>query len=341
MNRSKNLFVVLLLVFVAIGLCFYVVFESRWFPGFILSQWLRINHPEIVLKSFQYQKKYFGADGLTLEGVRLILEKDGNLQDIEIRKGSVRNPKESGYNQDDLVVWLQDANFSTEDVKLKHCNLILNFTSNQRTEPVSGRMNVAVLDFKEYHLEELSSQVRGNEKGLHLDHLFAKAYGGNIQGEVWLNNFSMLSYDIRLFLAHLDLIKLRRANSLFAQVEGKLSGQVTVTGTMDKMADFLTDLKMEEGGKIKASLLSPLKDYIPESLQKRELERLMKVDGDIPVEKVLVQIKNVGAQTLKMEVNLTSEQFSLDLNHLIVDINLDAPIGNLFRNLKIFSSSGK
>ena len=125
-------------------------------------------------------------------------------------------------------------------------------------------------------------------------------------------------------------------SDVFSQIDGKLNGNFILEGKKDKIRSLKADLDIPKGGTLKASLLSFIMAYLPQSTQKKELEALMGSEGHIPFEKGFLLVRSLNDETLAAEIGLKSEKFNLDID-VTVDINLEGGLQNLLGYLKDFS----
>ena len=112
--------------------------------------------------------------------------------------------------------------------------------------------------------------------------------------------------------------------AVFSQVQGKINGTAFLAGNLKEIGRLEGQFKMTEGGKLKAALLGFLIPYIPQGTQKKELELLVKDNGDIPFEKGALYLKNLDKETLSTQIDLESKTFNLDFD---VGINVHVDVG--------------
>ena len=79
---------------------------------------------------------------------------------------------------------------------------------------------------------------------------------------------------------------------------------------------------------IKATLIKPLLDYIPQSRQKKDLELLFKNKGNIPLEMAEIVLLSVTDEAVKTRIELKSRKFNLDIS-VDLDFNIAGGIQNI------------
>jgi hypothetical protein len=88
------------------------------------------------------------------------------------------------------------------------------------------------------------------------------------------------------------------------------------------------DLNMPTGGKMSASLLAALTQYLPQSREKSRLDLLIRKGGKIAMEGFSFIIRGGQAGKFAGEVHLRSREVNLELN-LEHEINTDGTIASL------------
>ncbi|HLD70055.1 MAG TPA: hypothetical protein VJA17_04745 [Candidatus Omnitrophota bacterium] len=315
---------------ILLGGCFYVIFYSHWFPGFLLSRWIQTQYPAFELKSFNYKNRSFHLwDEIAFQEVQLVLKNGKTTQRFYVPSLVVKS------DQKKITITIVQAAVEGENLKIKDIglNLILDFPKDIPMR-LRGNFKAASVDFAVYRLEDISMLLEGSERQINFKNVFVRCYGGNIRGEISLDNLSMIEYRVHLQLSGIDLKEMRTiSDEAFSLVEGKLDGEIRESGTGNKVDNFTANLNVREGAKLKAYLLTWIVDYIPQSVQRKDLQQLIKTEAYIPIDKAVVQIKNLGEYQLTTTTNLKSDKFNLDLN-LTEDINFDTPLGNLIEKIK-------
>ena len=335
-GKFRNIFVALVLVVFLVGFAGHAVFYSRWFPSFLLRQWLKTYDPPIKLVSLSYRERRSGPGILfEFDGVRIVLEKQGVQQKIDLERLQAELKNNFFAREKEWRVALDGVHWMVQDLTVDGLQLALRleFLKND-ARTITGTVSAGNIRFGGYSLEAASASLAGNERSLAFKDFSTRAYGGNIRGEILLDvPASVVSYTLNLTIDGMDLKELAAANSaVFSQVEGRLNGSGTIKGDSADILLLDGNLDISHGGKIKASWLRPVVDYIPQSQQKKQLEDLIKADSFIPVEKATLQLESLSAAQISSLIVVQSAQLNMNLN-LAVDINLEQGVSEDFKNL--------
>jgi len=340
----------LLLLLVLAGIFFHTVFYSCWLPAWLASQGLKRAAPDARIQTFKYTRRRFDFfKEIEFEDLRVILERGAVLSYGDCRSLTIKvlNP---GKIKKELEVACESgrfrmAAFRAQDVDL---NLRLSFLEN-KLQALQGNMKASSLAMGLVQAEEISCFMEGDGTHLHVKDCSAVAYDGDIFGDISLDDLSLLSYNVALRWANLDVRKIRTVNNqFFSKLDGRVDGVLNVIGQKEKIKDLKARLGLQPGGKIKASLLAllllvnhehqlgwgfSLGNYLPQSAQK-ELEELVKIDGEVPVEKAVLELERTATQKLSGGVDLKSKALNLDYN-LTVDVNLGLSLEEMFARFLI------
>ena len=134
-----------------------------------------------------------------------------------------------------------------------------------------------------------------------------------------------------LALQSVDCNELEQAlGGVFRELGGKLSGSLHVAGTGQQVGLFDTAWNMPGGGAVSAELLSSITRYIPDSVQKKRLDFLIRSGAKLPVESFMFTLKNDSPEQLSGIIGLKSREANLELN-VTHEIRVDARIDALIR----------
>ena len=189
---------------------------------------------------------------------------------------------------------------------------------------LTGRVQIAELKQGDYRLTDISARVTGDLPQVKLTDLQADFLGAQLQGEISLETKEQISYSMHIKIRELDLREMQQFNrEIFSKVKGRVIGEIAMSGNDSEVRSLSADFSADQGGQIKASLLSYLMPYIPaNSSQRKDLEKLIKADGDVPLNQAEFEIRNISDDALSGRVRLLSERFNLDVD-VAVDVNID------------------
>ena len=139
-----------------------------------------------------------------------------------------------------------------------------------------------------------------------------------------------MQYAAEFAVEDFDVAQLVDVNAqIAAQLDGRVTGSVAWQGGDGTLDALDTDLGMPAGGKMSASLLAALTQYLPQSREKKRLELLIKKGGKLPMELFALTMKSVQARKLTGEIRLRSREINLELN-LTQEINTDGTLASLW-----------
>ncbi|MEI7850222.1 MAG: hypothetical protein WCH86_00150 [Kiritimatiellales bacterium] len=199
------------------------------------------------------------------------------------------------------------------------------------TNGIFYRGNILLADVLQepFSISDLKTDFVGNEQSVVLSNLSAAVYGGRLSGTAVFTIPE--SYDVDLALQEVDSGELERAmGGVFRELGGKLSGQLHVAGSGQRIDLFDTSWNMPSGGAVSADLLSSITRYIPDSVQKKRIDFLIRSGGKLAVESFLFTLKNDSPEQLSGEIGIKSREANLELN-VTHEIRVDARIDSLLQ----------
>lgn len=350
MRKKRRAIVTLVAVAFFFGICWYAIFHSHWFPRFLLSTWIRQQYPTFKLQSFDYKKRRFYPlgqfplkdtgvvlksgihpwGGLSFEDLQVVLQNKTSRYKFFVQSLDIVNNHPLWEQEKIITFGMNGAFIDTPQLRLKGLQGKATLHWSSDLPPYwTGACEIAALDFDSYHLEKIFMGLAGEQKSVFAKYFSAQGYGGEIQGEMYVDD--EMSYDLHLRLLNMDSKALRLVNEqVFSQVNGTLGGEIKIGGTGNQIKTLTGKANIHPGGKIRASLFSLIVPYIPPSSQRKNLEDLIKINGEIPIDKAWLHLNNTGEDKLSTALDLESQKFNLRLN-LAVDVHLDAPLGSLLK----------
>jgi hypothetical protein len=194
----------------------------------------------------------------------------------------------------------------------------------------AGSAGLAQVAQEPLRITEISADFSGDERFVVLTNLSAAVYGGSLSGHVRTVFGPPAGYDMTLSLRSVDCGELEQAlGGVFRELGGNLSGSLRIAGTGQQIDLFDTAWNMPAGGAVSAELLSAITQYIPDSVQKKRLDFLIRSGGKLPVESFVFTLKNDSPEQLSGIIGLKSREANLELNvthEVRVDARIDALI---------------
>jgi hypothetical protein len=199
------------------------------------------------------------------------------------------------------------------------------------TNGISYRGNVLLADVSQspFSVSDVKTDFTGDQQSVALSNLTAAVYGGKLSGAA---GFTFpAGYDVNVDLQNANVDELERAmGGVFRELGGKLSGRLHVAGVGQRVDLFDTSWNMPSGGAISAELLSSITRYIPDSVQKKRIDFLIRSGGKLAVESFVVTLKNDSPEQLSGVIGLKSREANLELN-VTHEIRVDARIDSLLQ----------
>ncbi|MBF0121927.1 MAG: hypothetical protein HQL21_00795 [Candidatus Omnitrophica bacterium] len=186
--------------------------------------------------------------------------------------------------------------------------------SNKGATVVAGPLTVEALMWDKIKAGKTSCQLKSDVKSVELSDVRSEAYGGTITGMAHMI-IKSLSYAVDINFDRLQTSRLAEFNEqISAQMAGRISGIVHVTGNALRPTLIDADLKMPSGGKVNAALLSALTQYLPKSQERARLDVLIKNGGKLAVEVFSFTIKSNTPDHLSGLIKLASKDANIELN---------------------------
>ncbi len=192
-----------------------------------------------------------------------------------------------------------------------------------------GNILLAQVSQEPFSVSDVKTEFFGDQRSVTLSNLTAAVYGGRLSGAAVF--IVPTSYDVELALKEVDSGELERAmGGVFRELGGKLSGRLHVAGSGQRIDLFDTSWNMPSGGAVSAELLSSITRYIPDSVQKKRIDFLIRSGGKLAVESFLFTLKNDSPDQLSGEIGIKSREANLELN-VTHEIRVDARIDSLLQ----------
>lgn len=310
--------------------------------GFVLTQksaaerivpwWVNRQNMDLRIKDFKIGRQIYDfPDAIRFENVRLTVKQPEQNYTVEMGKVDIRGLFNFLYG--DQPVLADVVSFDVRSPELQLAKGLLHLAvkpSAAGEEKVAGHLRISEIRQQDYLLSGVSADISGDLALWRFRNFYAQFYGGLIRGEILLDSKNQMLYSIHMQLEEVDLKQLRRANpEFFSNVKGTVLGTIDLSATPAKVHSINAQFSTARGGEIKASLLNYLLQYIPaNSSQRKDLEKLIKSDGNVPLNRADIEIKNLTDEKLSSRIKLLSERFNLD-----IDVTLDVSVEGGFQNL--------
>ncbi|MEI8206878.1 MAG: hypothetical protein WCG03_08375, partial [Kiritimatiellales bacterium] len=277
-----------------IGSMFYS-FPSRWILGDVRATVLSKNKPALI----------YAAQVEIKDAFHLLA--DGQCSQVNIR----------------------EVEASCGQLKVRGASCAVDLSQSTNGISYQGNIFLAQVSQEPFSVSDVKMDFSGNKQSVTLSNLTAAAYGGKLSGAAVFK--VPASYDVVLTLKEVDSGELERAmGGVFRELGGKLSGQLHVAGSGQRIDLFDTSWNMPAGGAVSATLLSSIARYIPDSVQKKRIDFLIRSGGKLAVESFLFTLKNDSPDQLSGQIGLKSREANMELN-VTHEIRVDARIDSLLQ----------
>lgn len=308
--------------------------SSRWLIPRVAQAFLK----DVTLESFEchYQRFRFPFK-LTCERGRGVFTREKRRGGFYLEKFHLADVKGFLGPQKPFKIIIDGLDIEAASFRINDLHLSLEMIfARKALDHLNGHGNITLLEFSPYSFERIVFNVSDYGNRLLLTNLLAYLYEGFITGQISLDYGSQISYIIKTEFDKISLQKLKEVHpQFFSKIQGRCRGIFEMAGHGDNITSLQLLLEIPKDGKLKASVLQPLLDYLPESSQKKDLELLIKSDGEVLIEKTILDLKSISDEKLTATIDLTSEKFNLDI-HTTIDLNIEGGLRTLYHHAKRF-----
>jgi len=343
MSLRKNILRIFVVSFVAVIMIVVGVtcaLNSKWFFNIVVFKMVSPSLKGIQVRRFETLSQNFNfPHQLIFEGVRVDLENKNDSYAVDCHYLHGENQSIITFPPRLIRLHAEGCNVHANDWSVEGMDLSLWIHLKAKgLEQITGEVKISQVRWGPYELNNAGTKVTFQDNTVTLKEMFAYLYGGGIQGTISLDNQSGFPYMVDIALTDVDLKRLGAIqNNFLAQVQGRADGHCSIKGKLDEIESLEGNLGIVDGGQMKAAWLSFIPSQLPpNSVQRKDLEQLIKADGDFPFEKFLVNSKSITDEKMTTEVKIESKRFNLNLDYTI-DTNIEGGLGNLLSYWKIFS----
>ncbi len=329
---------ILVLCICAVGISFlYFLFNSPQLLESNLPRWLNPRLPEIVIQELSIGRQSFSfpcyfhfkdIESQILQGSQKfqVRIREVDLHGLEIFTAQRR-----------MLLQLQGVDVQSDLLALREGQLSVDARFTDRNiKTLQGNFKSFGLNLANYVFTDLKAGLSGDKNTIMFNDFSTDFYDGQIKGQISLDYARDIAYSITMELTKIDLRQLQKVNpEFFSKVRGRVHGFVNAKGDRQGINALEASFDAPEGGEIKASLLQYLVAYIPQIPQRKDLEKLIKTNGQVPLERADVVIKSISDEKISSKIQLESRKFNLGIN-MTVDTNIEGGLKNLLKYLSNF-----
>lgn len=320
------LFVIFIIVLLLFGA--YFLLNSRAFSEKIIPKLLAGNTGPAIVSDVKITRQAFRLSGLlTLSGVSFKVKTEEDIFLVSLDLAEIKASKLFSREKARVFIAMNGLGVDSKTFNLGGGKTNIQLMRAGAMD--RGEFTAKKLNYLGFELANITGEISSEEPALNIQEVNADFYGGRLGAEILLENDAELNYSVKITLKGVDIKKLEQANkALFSNAKGIVDGDVEVSGNIKEGYKASGKIDSVSDMEVKAVLLKPLLDYIPQSQQKKELDLLLKQQGNIPLEAAEIILLNVTDDMIKTRVELKSKKFNLDIGS-----NLDFNIEGGFQNL--------
>ena len=309
----------------AVGILVVSALQTPWLTRELCRRALA-GQPGVVVKELRIGQQHFSLPGrLEFQDVRLGLEINAKSLTLDIPEILVTGLQSVWAGERRILLSAAHVHGRYDVGEAVDAGLQFTFVG----EGVSGPVTVAALSWDKLHAREVAAFLIFNRSGIEVHAVKMKAYAGGVTGQSVVRLRPLLTYTAEVFIEACDVAQLSDINrDLADQLNGAVTGTVKLAGDAVVLKTLDADLTMPAGGRVSASLLAALTQYLPQSREKKRLDFLIRNGGKLAMELFSFTMKGVGQGKFSGELHLRSREINLELN-LTHEINTDGTLASL------------
>jgi len=328
----------LLVLLLSIGFV-YVTLNTVWVTPWIVHRLIAQSLPQFKVDSIQIAKQKFYFPGqINFQNIQIILKDKADFYTLQVQNFFCDGLDSLWRANSKLSMEIKEGKVESKNIHISTVEGNGHLSLNRgKILTIWGEVKSKGNRFRNYEAQEFFSPIEGDDQKLIFKNFSAQAYGARFKGEISMEYQPSFPYSIQLEFEGLNIHQLKVFNEMLpTQIEGILDGTMVLTGKGNNLETIHVDTRIVEGGKIRASLLGFITQYIPQSRERQHLQELLQDDAKIFVEEASVQIKSLNKNKLTGLMKIASEELNVDLNFPIT-INLDGKISSLLKYVDQFS----
>ncbi len=327
----KRFFTILVLLVCILASAVYFVLMTPYFTPRLAHWLLARNYPQLRIGSVSLDGQEYDFPGrLTFKGLKGVAQAEDQVYTLEIESLDTEGLLTAWRSRNQLNLNVQGARLQSEEFFFEGLAGDLSvITDKGKISSLTGEIKCATARADLYEFQNIRFVLQDGEEQVALENFTAESYGALFMGEILLEYPPSLSYSIQMEFKGLEVARLRALNpELPLQIEGVFAGTVNVKGRGIDLEKLDLNVHVVEKGKIRASLLNFVTQYIPPSQQREYLEKMVASGGKVSMEEASVDLESVSSDKLTALIKLFSRELNLKQN-FVIDINSDGKITSL------------
>lgn len=224
---------------------------------------------------------------------------------------------------------LKNARLQTSDLRIEGLDLNL---QSKYLDQWDGLMIVKEFKKNNVQMTDIHTGVKINKQDIIFSEIQANLYKGKVTGELAVYLNPVFRYVSNITFNDIDTLLIEEVYPpFFSQVRDRLYGNGLIKGLTNDLETIQINLQLNEGGEVRAQLLSPLLSYIPRSQQYVVLEQAINENRRLVMDIATVALTSKGSDKLTALIILKSNELNLDMN-LTIDFNIEGGFKALIEN---------
>lgn len=313
----------------------YLLLNSSQFYELVIPKVVESKVAGIKLGQVKIERvRYRFPDQFRFKNVEADLTQNDDNCSIKIISLGIDNLRRVILKNGSTDISVSLRSFSTKNMEVNYSDLQLTLLpEDNQSVRLEGKVFIAQSVLADYQVNNAEIMINGNLNRIGLTLKKASFYGGDLAGQIWLENKPLTAYKADLKFTLLTTARLDEIyRELNANFNGLISGTISVTGNTQDVELIKLSLQAVSGTKIKAWVFSWLISNVPkiEILLSKELKNIIRQNGFLTTDYLNLDLKNTSARTLLANVNITLRKYNWNPNY-IYDISID---GRLLEAIK-------
>ena len=282
--------------------------------------------PGVVVKDLRIGQQHFSLPGrIQFRNIRLELEVNAKRVSLDVPAVLVTGLQSVWSGERRILLSAEHVHGRYDAGEAADTGLQFTLAGDS----ISGPVTLAELNWDKLRARDVSAFVILNRAGVEVHAVKMQAYAGKVTGNAVVHAGPPMTYTAEVFIEGCDVAQLTDINrDLADQLNGAVTGTVKLAGDAAALKALDADLTMPAGGRVSASLLAALTQYLPQSREKKRLDFLIRNGGKLAMELFSFTMKGVGEGKFAGELRLRSREINLELN-LTHEINTDGTLASL------------
>jgi len=330
MKRFFWLFGIVLIICLGLAvLGFYVSSSSRPLEWF-LTRSINRENPDFQVSGLKIARFFLTSErAFVMQGVSAELHFKDQKGLVKLDEVTVFNPSQLLEHQEAVRIDFLGGQLEADGLRIKEARSRLTHLSREKSWQAAGSVFIFGLNLAGKQLKNVSFDFKADEKRIDVFKFDSSLSEGKIKGDFNLAFDGTLPYNLGLIIEQVPASFFDfESFKMDKQMKGAISGHLTMRGDNRRIEAVDAQFQAPQGMYVNAKALSPLLNYIPQSVQRKSIEQIIAQGQNIFLDKFTLDVTNEKNNMLKTNFDLKSIAYNLDVN-LGVDINVDGGLHSL------------